>query len=111
MELGWPRAYGGTARQVAGPTGHPLNPGGRGYDCLAEEALGQPLPNLEDPACPIQRWDDDPLPVCWWPTDSFSSWWMVTFLRDRQRRGEGPRSPRRSRTPPSTGSPRQPRRT
>jgi len=39
------------------------NPDGRGFFLEEERALGQLLPNIVDPAQPIQRWDERPEPV------------------------------------------------
>lgn len=39
------------------------NPAGRGFYLEEARALGKPLPNIEDPARLIQRWDDRPEPV------------------------------------------------
>ncbi len=88
MPLGWERAFGGTAdilvdHEAPLEVAHRLNPMGRGFDPepmghqigLALEAPdGFPvvervraLPNVEDPAHPVQQWEDDPPPASWAP--------------------------------------------
>jgi hypothetical protein len=86
MPLTWERAFGGSADilidldspvTVADPT----NRLGKGFDhTQSVEGLRQtftppngypqydstrPLPNLEDPAALISKWDDVPRPICW----------------------------------------------
>jgi hypothetical protein len=39
------------------------NPRGKGFYADAASAIGQPLPNIEDPAALITKWDDQPGPV------------------------------------------------
>jgi hypothetical protein len=39
------------------------NPDGKGFYLDAAEAEAKPLPNIEDPACLISKWDDRPMPV------------------------------------------------
>lgn len=94
LPLGWDRAFGGSCEcwidsESAIDLEHPMNKVGRGFDAekLARD-LGsafrapagfprlpahyrRPLPNLEDPRCPIRRWEDEPRPYCWAtiPTD------------------------------------------
>ncbi|CAN5807368.1 hypothetical protein BH11PLA1_BH11PLA1_17940 [soil metagenome] len=41
----------------------PANPIGKGYAVVAESAAGKPLPNIEDAANLITKWDDRPDPV------------------------------------------------
>jgi len=63
MPLTLGRAYGGRASWDGLQVASPENPYGRGL-CLSEEqAAGTPLPNLEDPTCPVRRWSDTPDPV------------------------------------------------
>lgn len=57
------RSYGGQAAWDGLQVAFPGNPAGRGF-CLSEDqAPGTPLPNLEDPACLVRRWNDTPEPV------------------------------------------------
>ena len=57
------RAYGGRARWDGLHVAFPLNPEGKGL-CLSEDqAPGTALPNLEDPACLVRRWNNTPEPV------------------------------------------------
>jgi hypothetical protein len=61
MPLTYERAFGGVTRQVNGGLGPWFeNPEGRGYLVNKKDALGTFLPNVEDPAHLIQRWDDRP---------------------------------------------------
>jgi hypothetical protein len=63
MPLTYDRAFGGTDVQTQ--IGSPVNPVGRGLIGAKTVASihGTYLPNLEDPACMIERWDSRPLPV------------------------------------------------
>ena len=56
-------AYGGKDRWDGLDVPFPDNPDGRGFYLEEATAEGKPLPNIEDPAAPIQRWDDRPEPV------------------------------------------------
>jgi len=74
MPLVLSRAYGGAAAWDGLQVPFPGNPAGKGF-CLSEEqAAGAALPNLEDPRCPVRRWNDAPEPVgtaicpAWWPS-------------------------------------------
>lgn len=89
MPLDWTRAYGGIAAFGGEPAPHPLNPRGRGFYLSAEQAVDQPLPNVEDRAAPVQSWRDGPLPVSWHPVDDASSWQVATWALDRAQRGLG----------------------
>ncbi len=67
MPLVYERAYGGVYETEAnGETllGEGRNPVGLGFrgKRKAEEANGLPLPNIEDPRNPIQKWGDEPAP-------------------------------------------------
>jgi hypothetical protein len=68
MPLGYTRAFGGTVDVGGMPLGYPPNPSGRGYYRSAEEALGQPLLNIENISAPEQDvWRaDDERPVAGW---------------------------------------------
>lgn len=56
-------AFGGEAKGEYGPIPFHHNPAGKGYYLTREEALGQPLPNVEPPATPITSWSDKPDPI------------------------------------------------
>jgi hypothetical protein len=52
-------AYGGQDRTANDDTARfPLNPSGKGYAVSGRTAIGQPLPNLEDPARLLREWSD-----------------------------------------------------
>jgi hypothetical protein len=64
MPLSYDRAFGGSSKTPQGlPAPYAENPSGKGYYLDAAEAEGQPLPNIENPAMLVSRWDDRPLPV------------------------------------------------
>lgn len=86
MPLTWDRAFGGSAdilidKDSSVTVADPTNRLGKGFDhTRAIEGLRQtfdppagyprcdltrPLPNLEDPAALIAKWDDAPRPACW----------------------------------------------
>jgi hypothetical protein len=86
MPLVWERAFGGTASVLVDEDSpldfvDPRNPYGKGFDAagpareLCREWRAPPpypvlpparlLPNIEDPAAPVTRWDDAPEPCCW----------------------------------------------
>jgi hypothetical protein len=64
MPLTYARAYGGTLQIDEGMFGWPANPEGKGFYFTAEQAEGNPLPNLEDPEHPIESFEDRPDPLC-----------------------------------------------
>lgn len=66
MPIGNDRAFGGVAATAQGGMPHGVNPAGRGFHAAADTVPGSPLPNLEDPAAPIRRWTDRPLPSLWY---------------------------------------------
>lgn len=63
MPLSPERAYGGHAEWDGLDVVYPPNPEGRGFYVTEEEAEGGLLPNLEDPATPVTKWDAHPQPV------------------------------------------------
>lgn len=81
LPMEWANAYGGTVLRPAALVDHggkraimpphaagcAENLGGRGFYVDAGEALGRPLPGLEDPEHPITAWDQRPEPVCFAP--------------------------------------------
>jgi hypothetical protein len=56
-------AFGGAAPAEYGPLPFFQNPLGKGYYLTKEQALGQPLPNVESPLAPIASWSDRPEPI------------------------------------------------
>lgn len=56
-------AYGGKCPWDGLQVPWPHNPEGMGFYIEEAQAVGQPLPMIEDPATPIRRWDDRPRPV------------------------------------------------
>jgi hypothetical protein len=87
MPMDWARSFGGESSVHGLPSAYALNPVGRGFNASAEVAEGTPLPNFEDPAAPIERWDDCPLPVGWGPIENAAAWQVADFARDRAARG------------------------
>lgn len=87
MPLTYAAAYGGVAHTPFGATPFANNPEGKGYYIHEEQAEGQPLPNLEDPAATICGWDDQPEPVGLAP---YPSTWGLRMSRatevDEQKR-------------------------
>ena len=63
MPLDLNHAFGGTGAWDGLDVPFSDNPEGRGFYLSAEAAVGGPLPNLEDPNHPVQRWQDQPRPV------------------------------------------------
>lgn len=63
MPLTLARAFGGKDVWDELEVMFPDNPEGRGFFVDAANAAGKPLPNLEDPAKLIAKWDDRPEPV------------------------------------------------
>jgi len=53
MPLSYARAFGGLSDTDYGKVPFPANPDGVGFYSGQEEAVGQPLPNLEDPLHPV----------------------------------------------------------
>lgn len=74
MPIVWGRAFGGAAKGAYGPVPFAANPLGRGYYLTEDEAEGKPLPNIEDPDHPVERWSDQPRPVGCGPYPS--NWWL-----------------------------------
>lgn len=81
MAMSWENAYGGVITQPAAvveidgeeaflpehEAGYPQNFEGKGFYASEVQAIDQPLPQLEDPAQLVRRWDDRPEPVCFAP--------------------------------------------
>ncbi len=77
IPLTWERAYGGKCKVETGELPYHSNPKGRGYYLTAEQAEGRPLPNIENPACPIRTWKDQPEPA---GTAPYSREWSMRAL-------------------------------
>lgn len=63
MPITYSRAYGGTTQTENGPLSWVNNPSGLGYILQEGQAEGVALPNIEDPAAPINSWQSQPDPV------------------------------------------------
>ncbi len=63
MPLVYEAAFGGALDLDEGEYKWPANPVGKGLYFTAEQAEGNPLPNLEDPEHPIESFEDRPDPV------------------------------------------------
>lgn len=66
MPLLYERAYGGrviTDERTGAFQHEPRNPIGTGFAVKAEDAIGRPLPNLEDPADLVSSWRSRPKPA------------------------------------------------
>lgn len=77
MPLSYMRAYGGKSLGEAGEMAYSANPDGRGFYLVADQAIGNPLPNLEDPEKPVTRWEDQPSPLS---TGPYSREWALRML-------------------------------
>ncbi len=92
MPLTWERAYGGVAASSTPqrPKFEPRNPVGCGFETDVNEAVGKPVPNLEDPRQPISRLSDWPQPVGlspiarhWQPRVSYAGTYDDAWKRER----------------------------
>ena len=63
MPLTYRNSYGGTAVSDMGEVAFYKNPIGKGYYLSEETAENNPLPNIENSASPIVRWNDAPDPA------------------------------------------------
>jgi hypothetical protein len=63
LRLSLEHAYGGTSEYDGLKIAHPENPAGKGFYLEEEQALGAQLAQIEDPAHPITKWNDQPTPV------------------------------------------------
>lgn len=63
IPLSLANAYGGKDVWDELEVPFPDNPEGKGFYLEEEQAVGQPLPHIEDPDHLIRRWDDRPEPV------------------------------------------------
>lgn len=57
------RAFGGQVTWDGLALKHPDNAEGRGYHASADEAIGNPLPNIEEVDMPLREWSDRPTPA------------------------------------------------
>lgn len=63
LDLTWAHSFGGTALSREGKLStFAFNPQGMGYQECKSQAIGQPLPRIEDPQDRIERWDQRPMP-------------------------------------------------
>lgn len=82
VAMSWENAFGGAVIQPTRlqkmangqeailpehPEAHSDNSDGTGFYPAREDAIDQPLPQLEDPEHPIESWNDRPDPVCFAP--------------------------------------------
>ncbi len=77
MPLTYTSAYGGKAKGETLPFEYPHNPVGKGFYLEEEEAVGQPLPNLENPTTAIRKWQDQPESV---GVEPYSSTWGLRMI-------------------------------
>jgi len=61
MPLALKRAFGGEIAWDGLAVKHPDNPDGIGFYSTEEDAVGKPLPNVEEADMPVQAWSDRPL--------------------------------------------------
>jgi hypothetical protein len=92
MPLVWERAFGGihrTDERVYAEERNPIGCGFRGKRG-ASELEGHPVPNLEDPAAPLQSLGQNPAPACfapvspsWLPRRSFAGTYDARWQKSR----------------------------
>lgn len=92
MPLVWERAFGGMHKledKVFAEERNPIGCGFRGKRS-AQEFEGQPVPNLEDPAAPLQSLGQTPAPCCfapvapsWMPRRAFAGTYDAGWTRHR----------------------------
>jgi hypothetical protein len=92
MPLVWERAYGGSHRRGDRVLAEERNPVGRGFagGRSAADLQGQPVPNLEDPAAPLQQSGQTPAPAClapiapsWLPRRAYAGTYDEAWQRSR----------------------------
>jgi hypothetical protein len=92
IPLVWERAFGGLHVQDERIFAEERNPIGCGFRGKRdpEEMVGQPVPNLEDPASLIGNWNDTPTPACfapiapsWLPRRGFAGTYDAAWQRTR----------------------------
>jgi hypothetical protein len=92
IPLVWERAFGGMhtlEELVFAEERNPIGVGFRGKQ-PSDSMVGQPVPNLEDPAAPIGSWDDRPAPACfapiapsWLPRRAFAGTYDAAWQNQR----------------------------
>jgi len=85
MKLGLDNAFGGTSEYGGDPLPHPLNPKGKGFYASEELAVGQPLPNVEQPDALVTKWSDQPPVATWAPVDNGPLWQMAARIAAHHR--------------------------
>jgi len=92
IPLVWERAFGGVHELPDRVLAEDRNPVGVGFigRRQKEELAGHPVPNLEDPAAPVERQGQRPTPVCfapiaphWLPRRSFAGTYDEKWQRKR----------------------------
>lgn len=67
MPLVYERAYGGATGETGSETWDERNPIGVGFATAANDLIGKPAPNIEEPAALISSWRDRPRPAGYGP--------------------------------------------
>jgi hypothetical protein len=92
IPLVWERAFGGVHRRGEEMVGEERNPVGCGFagGRSTGDMQGLPVPNLEDPAAPVQRLGDTPTPACmapiapsWMPRRGYAGTYDERWERSR----------------------------
>jgi len=92
IPLRWERAFGGWHRKGDHVEAEGRNPVGCGFagGRSAQEMEGQPVPNVEDPAAPLQQLGETPAPAClapiaasWLPRRQFAGTYDAAWQRSR----------------------------
>jgi hypothetical protein len=92
IPLVWERAFGGWYRKGDQVKAEERNPVGCGFagGRSAQEMEGQPVPNIEDPAAPLQQLGETPAPAClapiaasWLPRRQFAGTYDTAWQRNR----------------------------
>jgi hypothetical protein len=92
IPLVWERAFGGmhtVEERVFAEERNPIGVGFRGKQS-SDVMVGQPVPNLEDPAAPMGSWNDRPAPACfapiapsWLPRRAFAGTYDAAWQKKR----------------------------
>lgn len=92
MPLVWERAFGGVQPRAERMLAEERNPVGVGFAGTrrAEDLIGQPVPNLEDPATPLEQVGQASTPAClapcaphWLPRRAFAGTYDERWQRNR----------------------------
>lgn len=94
MPLRYELAFGGVAApgsdEAAPPAFEPRNPVGRGLFASEDDAVGQPLPNIEDPDALLATLEDRPAPVgfgpvarSWMPRRALAGTYDARWIEER----------------------------